>query len=71
MNWPIYNLVEWTLDIHVGGLDSSLSSTNESSGFKYVMGTLGNLLTIKTKTICSNALKERHVKLKILSLFLL
>lgn len=57
MNWPIYNLVEWTLDIHVGGWGSRLSSTGESGSLKYVMGTVGNLLTGQTKTTCSNAFK--------------
>lgn len=62
--------MEWTLDIYVGCLGSSLGSTNESSGFKFVKGTLVNVLTIKTKAICSNALKERHFKFKILLVLL-
>lgn len=58
--------MEWTLDVCMEGLGSSLRSTYESSGFKYVKGTLDNVLTIKAKAICPNGLRERHFKFKIL-----
>lgn len=45
----------------MGGSGYSLSSASESGAFKYDTGALGNLLIIKTKAICSNALKERHL----------